>query len=177
MSETFKTLPDDPAELRAVSELMVQHIQSLTYQNEKLKAELDGHRKARFGSKSETSEQLALVLQEDTEIEAAAQEQAADDAADEEAASEEEPSQRKRTHNRAPLPKHLQREQTVLSPGETCGDCGGKVRFRYRDKFGADVQLGTEYGSKEFRERYKAAAFGEKIASPSAKFSKISLLY
>src|SRR6056297_3898062 len=57
MSETFKPLPDDPAELRAVSELMVQHIQSLTYQNEKLKAELDGHRKARFGSKSETSEQ------------------------------------------------------------------------------------------------------------------------
>jgi len=127
MSETFKTLPDDPAELRAVSELMVQHIQSLTYQNEKLKAELDGHRKARFGSKSETSQQLALDLQEDTEIEAAAEDQAADDAA-QEPAPEEEPTQRKRTHNRAPLPKHLKREQTVLSPGETCGDCGGKLR-------------------------------------------------
>ena len=72
MSETFKTLPDDPVELRAVSELMVQHIQSQAYQIEKLKAELDGHRKARFGSKSETSQQLALDLQEDTEIEAAA---------------------------------------------------------------------------------------------------------
>lgn len=93
MSETFKTLPDDPAELRAVSELMVQHIQSQAYQIEKLKAELDGHRKARSGSKSETSDQLALDLQEDTEIEAAAQEQAADDAADEEAASEEEAAQ------------------------------------------------------------------------------------
>ena len=40
MSETFKSLPDDPAELRAVSELMVQHIQSQAYQIEKLKAEL-----------------------------------------------------------------------------------------------------------------------------------------
>jgi transposase len=140
MSETFKTLPDDPAELRAVSELMVQHIQSLTYQNEKLKAELDGHRKARFGSKSETSEQLALDLQEDTEIEAAAQEQAQDDAVDEGAASEEEQTQRKRTHNRAPLPKHLKREQTVLSSGETCGDCGGKLR-----QLGEDVTEELDY--------------------------------
>jgi transposase len=139
MSETFKTLPDDPAELRAVSELMVQHIQSQAYQIEKLKAELDGHRKARFGSKSETSEQLALDLQEDTEIEAAAEDQAADDAA-EEPAEEKDTNKRKRTHNRAPLPKHLKREQTVLSPGETCGDCGGMLR-----QLGEDVTEELDY--------------------------------
>ena len=51
MLDAFKSLPEDPDELRSASELMVQHIQSLTYQIEKLKAELHGHRKARFGSK------------------------------------------------------------------------------------------------------------------------------
>ena len=50
MLDAFKSLPEDPDELRSASELMVQHIQSLTYQIEKLKAELHGHRKARFGS-------------------------------------------------------------------------------------------------------------------------------
>ena len=140
MLETFKTLPDDPAQLRTVSKLMVQHIQSQAYQIEKLKAELNGHRRARFGTKSETSEQLALDLQEDTEIEAAAQEQEAANAADEEAASKENSKQRKRTHNRAPLPKHLKREQTVISPGETCGDCGGKLR-----QLGEDVTEELDY--------------------------------
>lgn len=133
MLKTFKTLPDDPAELRAVSELMVQHIQSQAYQIEKLKAELYGHRKSRFGSKSETSQQLALDLQEDSEIEAAAQEQAADIA-------KKEPTQRKRSHNRAPLPEHLKREQTVLSPGETCSECGGKLR-----QLGEDVTEELDY--------------------------------
>ena len=148
MSETFKSLPDDPAELRAVSELMVQHIQSQAYQIEKLKAELDGHRKARFGSKSESADQLALDLQEDTEIEAAAQDQAADDAA-QDGASEEDQTQRKRRHNRAPLPKHLKREETVLSPGETCSDCGGKLR-----QLGEDVTEELDYVPGHFVVRH-----------------------
>ncbi len=54
-------------------------------------------------------------------------------------------------------------------------DRHGKVRFRYRDKYGIDVQLGTEYGSKEFRERYRAAAAGEKKASSSRSASTKSL--
>ena len=148
MSETFKSLPDDPAELRAVSELMVQHIQSQAYQIEKLKAELDGHRKARFGSKSESADQLALDLQEDTEIEAAAQDQAADDTA-QDGASEEDQTQRKRRHNRAPLPKHLKREETVLSPGETCSDCGGKLR-----QLGEDVTEELDYVPGHFVVRH-----------------------
>ncbi len=49
MLDTLKSLPKDPDELRAVSELMATEIQSLTYQVEKLKAELAGHRQARFG--------------------------------------------------------------------------------------------------------------------------------
>ena len=54
MRATFKSLPEDPTELRAVSELMAAEIKAQAYQIEKLKKELAGHRKARFGSKSET---------------------------------------------------------------------------------------------------------------------------
>lgn len=75
MLDTFKSLPEDPAELRAVSERLMAEVQSLTYQNEKLKAELHGHRKARLGSKSESLNQLAFDLAEDVEIEVAAEAQ------------------------------------------------------------------------------------------------------
>jgi len=67
MLDAFKSLPEDPEKLRSVSEQMVRHIQSQAYQIEKLKAELAGHRKARFGSKSESMDQLALDLSEDDE--------------------------------------------------------------------------------------------------------------
>ena len=75
MRATFKSLPEDPTELRAVSELMAAEIKAQAYQIEKLKKELAGHRKARFGSKSETMDQLAFDLQEDTEIAAASEAQ------------------------------------------------------------------------------------------------------
>jgi len=61
MRATFKSLPEDPTELRAVSALMAAEIKTQAYQIEKLKKELAGHRKARFGSKSETMDQLAFV--------------------------------------------------------------------------------------------------------------------
>ena len=66
-------------------------------------------------------DQLAFDLQEDIEIAAAAQKTApADD--------EDETPPAKRTHNRAPLPDHLERQEEVLSPGDACGDCGGALR-------------------------------------------------
>ena len=43
MLDALKSLPEDPAELRAVSERLMAEVQSLTYQNEKLKAELDNN--------------------------------------------------------------------------------------------------------------------------------------
>lgn len=139
MLDTFKSLPEDPAELRAVSKLMVQHIQSQAYQIEKLKAELHGHRKVRFGTSSETCDQLNFDLQEELAIDAAAQDQAAQDGDDGDSASETKTSP-KRSHNRAPLPDHLDREDTLLSPGETCGDCGGTLR-----QLGEDVTEELDY--------------------------------
>ena len=133
MRETFKSLPKDPTELRAVSKLMAAEIKSQAYQIEKLKKELAGHRKARFGSKSETMDQLAFDLQEDIEIAAAAQKTAPADDADETPPA-------KRSHNRAPLPDHLERQDEILSPGDTCGGCGGALR-----PLGEDVTEELEY--------------------------------
>ena len=126
MRDTAKSLPEDPAKLRAVSALLMAEVQSLTYQNEKLKAELHGHRKARFGSKSESLGQLALDLLDDEEIEAAAEEQK-NEAGSTDADEADKPAKRK--HSRKPLPDHLDRQDEVLSPGEECNDCGGSARF------------------------------------------------
>jgi ABC-type glycerol-3-phosphate transport system permease component len=41
MRATFKSLPEDPTELRAVSELMAAEIKAQAYQIEKLKKELE----------------------------------------------------------------------------------------------------------------------------------------
>ena len=135
MLKTFKSLPEDPIELRAVSELMAAEIKAQAYQIEKLKKELAAHRKARFGAKSESLDQLAFDLQEDTEIEAAAE---AQKTASEGDADEAAPT--KRTHNRAPLPDHLERQEEILSPGDACGDCGGALK-----QLGEDVTEELEY--------------------------------
>ena len=132
MLDTFKSLPEDPTELRAVSKLMAAEIQSQAYQIERLKGQLAGHQKARFGSKSETLDQLIFDLAEDIEIEAAAEEQKA------EQHSEAKPTKRK--HSRKPLPDHLERMDEVLSAGDACSDCGGNLR-----QLGEDVTEELEY--------------------------------
>ena len=132
MLDALKSLPEDPDELRGLVAMMGDEIKSLTYQNEKLKAELAGHRKARFGSKSESLDQLAFDLSEDVEIAAAAEDQRAALPTDTEAKP-------KRQHSRKPLPDHLERREQVLSPGEAC-DCGGTLR-----QVGEDATEELEY--------------------------------
>ena len=133
MLGALKSLPEDPAELRAVSERLMAEVQSQAYQIEKLEAELAGHRKARFGSKSESLDQLAFDLAEDAEIEVAAEAQK-----NEPAEADDKPS--KRQHSRKPLPDHLERQDEVLSAGEECGECGGSLR-----QIGEDVNEELEY--------------------------------
>lgn len=133
MLDALKSLPEDPAELRAVSERLMAELQSQAYQIEKLKAELHGYRKARFGSKSENLDQLALDLAEDAEIEVAAEAQK-----NEPTEADSKPS--KRQYSRRPLPGHLERQDKVLSAGDTCTDCGGSLR-----QIGEDVTEELEY--------------------------------
>lgn len=87
---------------------------TLAAQAEKLKAELAGHRKARFGAKSESMDQLALNLVDDIEIGTAAEEQKA------QSSTEAKP---KRQYSRKPLPDHLERREQVLSPGVRAAEC------------------------------------------------------
>ena len=62
-------------DLKGLVALMGEEIKSLTLKVEDLQGQLAAHRKARFGSKSESLDQLAFDLQEDTEIAQAAQAQ------------------------------------------------------------------------------------------------------
>ena len=109
MPDAFKSRPDETAKLKRLVSRMDQEITSLTYQVEKLKAGLAGHRKARFGSKSGSLDQLALDLQDDEEIEAAAEARQAEQSSgdndddDEEAASNKPRAKRTPTAPRCPI--------------------------------------------------------------------------
>ncbi|MBY6163771.1 IS66 family transposase [Mameliella alba] len=129
-----QTLPSDPDELRALTAQLRDLARSQALKIEKLEHQLAGHRKARFGSKSESLDQLAFDLHEDAEIAAAAAAQ------QEEAGQVDDDKPGKRKHSRAPLPDHLERQPEVLSPGETCADCGGTMRV-----LGEDVTQELEY--------------------------------
>ncbi len=133
MLESLKSLPDDPEDLKGLVAMMGEEIKALTMKVEDLQGQLAGHRKARFGAKSESARQLALDLQEDAEIAEAATAEQTDETGDGE-------TPRKRKHSRAPLPDHLEHQSEILSSGETCADCGGTLR-----KLGEDVTRELEY--------------------------------
>ena len=88
---------------------------------EKLKHQLAGMCQHRFGSRSEALDQLALTL-EDEEIAAPAQKPAPDDA------NADRPTVPKGKPKRKPPPGHLPRHETTLSPGDSCGECGGALK-------------------------------------------------
>ena len=104
-----------------------------------LRLQLHGHKRHRFGSKSESSAQMALeLILEELEIE-----QAAETGGDgEEGASSEAdaPKPPRTPRARKPFPKGLKRVKKTLTPSETCEDCGGSFR-----ELGADVMEELEY--------------------------------
>jgi transposase len=106
---------------------------------EKLKLQLANLRRHRFGSKSEALDkiidQLELAL---FEAEATATSHQSD-------GSTPAPKP-KRKPKREPLPDHLPREDVVLNPGETCGQCGGALRH-----LGEDVTETLEYVPGRFK--------------------------
>jgi transposase len=128
-----KSLPEDPAELRDAAVNLMALVKSQALQIEKLKHELAGHRRHRFGSISETLDQLELRL-EDEEIAAA---KAGEPAPAGETEGTAEPRDKPK---RKPLPADLPRNEQVLSPGDACGKCGGKLKT-----LGEDVTEELEY--------------------------------
>ena len=134
MLEAAHSLPDDIAALKAMvlasrAELAARdaELRNRDLLIEKLRHQLAGLRRQRFGVTSEALDQLDLGL-EDEEIARAA-----------EAPTEPTPATKKQPKRR-PLPDHLPREETVLAPGERCADCGGRLK-----RLGEDVTEELEY--------------------------------
>jgi transposase len=128
MLDAPKPLPSDHDELRETAEGLVELVKSQALRIAKLEHELAGHRRHRFGSKSETLDQLQLRLEEEEIAAAEAEPPVQGDAAE-----------LKIKPKRKPLPPTLPRNEKVLSPGETCA-CGGKLRM-----LGEDVTEELEY--------------------------------
>ena len=127
MFDAPKSLPFDPGELRVAAESLVELAKAQALEIEKLKHQLAGHNRHRFGSKSEFADQLNLQLRLEEEETAAAR-----ITAEEDASAAPEPK-------RKPLPPELPRNEQVLSPGESC-KCGGELRA-----IGEDVTEELEY--------------------------------
>jgi transposase len=131
MLEDLQSLPDNPAELKALVGLLGNEVKSQALLIEKLRHQLVGHNRHRFGSTSESLDQLQMSFGEDEAIAEAAAEQSA---------PSDNKQKPKRRHSRKPLPDHLERNDTVLSPGEACEDCGGTLKT-----LGEDVTEELEY--------------------------------
>ena len=128
MLDEAQSLPDDIAALKAMVLTSRAELRNRDLLIEKLKHQLAGLRRQRFGDHlSEALDQLELGL-EDEEIARAA-----------EAPPEPTPGA-KRQPKRRPLPEHLAREETVLTPGERCTNCGGSLK-----RVGEDVTEELEY--------------------------------
>lgn len=97
---------------------MGEQIKSLTPKVEDLQGQLVAHRNAWFGSKSESLDQMAFDLQEDTGIAQAAQAQHDETGPEGDVVPSDLPARRQ--HSSAPLPDPLERQTEVLSPGDAC---------------------------------------------------------
>ena len=126
-------LSDDPAELQRINALLAAEVKTQALLIEKLRHQLAGHKRHRFGARSENLDQLGLAFEEDEQITQAARDQASP-------APGSDESKTPRHHNRKPLPDALERHDEVLSPGTDCSRCGGSLR-----QLGEDVTEELEY--------------------------------
>ncbi|NKB59571.1 MAG: IS66 family transposase [Alphaproteobacteria bacterium] len=131
MLDDAKDLPNDPAVLKGLVTSLASELKSRDILIEKLKHQLAGLRRHQFGSRSESLDQLELMLEEE-EIARAAEAPARKDT--------ESPAGEKRRPKRRPLPDHLPRNETVLAAGEVCVSCGGALK-----RLGDDVTEELEY--------------------------------
>jgi transposase len=131
MFNETQALPEDPAELRAAAEGLVALVKAQALRIAKLEHQLAGLRRHRFGSTSESLDQLQLKLED--EAIAAAQ-------ADKAVPPSDPAAVPKGVPKRKPLPTNLLRQETVLSPGDACGACGGKLK-----PLGEDVTEELDY--------------------------------
>ncbi len=137
MNFDAQNLPDDAAQLKNLVAALSSELRVRDTLIDKLKHQLAGLQRQKFGASSEAINQLELVL-EGEEIAAAA-----DVAPDEEPTAPPTPKLRPK---RKPLPDHLPRDEQVISPAEACAECGGKLK-----RIGEDVTEELEYVPGRFR--------------------------
>lgn len=122
-------LPDDMDALKAMILAMDKELRGRDLLIEKLKHQLAGQLRHRFGASSESLDQLQLML-EDLEITQSTRNP-----------DTPKPEPEPKSHPvRKPLPDHLPRHDQVLFPGEACTSCGGKLK-----RVGEDVTEELEY--------------------------------
>ena len=131
MLDAIKNLPHDPSVLKGLVASLASELKSRDLLIEKLRHQLSGLRRHQFGARSESIDQLELRLEEEEIARAAAAPPRQDEAA---------PTPEKRKPRRRPLPDHLPRNETVLSAGEACAACGGRLK-----QLGEDVTEELEY--------------------------------
>lgn len=118
MLDVDKTLPKDTDELRQFTALLLAEVKSQAVLNVKLRHQLAGHRNHRFGSPSESIEQLQLAL-ETSEIAVAKMTAKL-------RLPEEAPKDKPK---RRPIPDHIPRMEVELTTGDDdCPQCGGGLR-------------------------------------------------
>ena len=135
-------LPDDPQELKSVAVQLATTVKSQALEIERLKHQLAGQLRHRFGAKSEASDQLNLQLRLEEEETAAAQATTP---------TIEDASEPKEKPKRKPLPSTLPRIEEVLTPGDACA-CGGAPCHRCGL---AEPRLGPWRGDSPRRARKK----------------------
>ena len=132
MVEGAASLPEDEGELRAFTARLLAEVKSQALLIEKLRHQLAGHRAYRYGSSSESIEQLHLAL-ETSEIATAAL-TARLRLPDPDDTPKDKPKRR-------PIPDHIPRQEIELTTIEdACVQCGGKLR-----RLGEDVTEELEY--------------------------------
>ncbi|WP_187428684.1 hypothetical protein ROLI_012160 [Roseobacter fucihabitans] len=130
MLDVNKTLPKNPDELRQFTALLLAEVKSQAVLIEKLRHQLAGQRHHRFGSSSESIEQLQLAL-ENSEIAVAKMTAKL-------RLPDEEPKDKPK---RRPIPDHIPRMEVELTTGDDdCPQCSGGLR-----RLGEDVTEELEY--------------------------------
>ena len=137
MMNVPQTLSEDAAVLQEMVMARDAEIHNKDLLIEKLKHQIFGMKRNRFGSSSESIAQIEMKL-EDEEIAAASQNKPD---ADTVLAPESDNKPK-----RKPLPDHLPRVDQVLAPGKNCTQCGGRLK-----PLGESITEELEYIPGRFR--------------------------
>jgi len=138
MLKPLEKLPDDAATLKEMVAIYEAEIHNRDLLIEKLRHQLSGMKRNRFGSSSESLDQLEMTL-ENEEIAASAAIKTEDEC--------NAPPNPQNRPGRKAFPEHLPREDQIIAPeNDNCRECGGDLKA-----LGEDVTQELEYVPGHFK--------------------------